>query len=258
MATQNAGHARNVANFKEVIIILNNLNGKWNPVQDMLKMPNLETFHLACEAKLSAFNVALSMDSIKTDLRSQAYKPLNDLLTRTFAAMKSCGMDASIIERAKTLKDLISGTNVAQATRRRLKETEKLQLMATTEGVELPEQPKAHSVSQQSYDERLDNFEKFITLLETAANYATNHEGLSLEALKAFRDKLNNANDETNHAYDLAAHQRDQRNEMLYGETDSINVRIDLIKNELISAEGSQGVNYRKVCSYRFVNYTDS
>ena len=84
-------------------------------------MPNLETFHLACEAKLSAFNVALSVDSIKTDSRSQAYKPLNDLLTRVFAAMKSCGMDASIIERAKTLKDLISGTNIAQATRRRQK-----------------------------------------------------------------------------------------------------------------------------------------
>lgn len=257
MPIQNAGHARNAANFKEVIIILKNLNGKWKPVQDILTVPNLEILQTLCESKLSALNYAMSVDTIKTADRVKAYKPLNDLILRSFAAMKSAGMDTSTIDRAKTLKDLINGSNIMQATKRRQKEMGKRQLMAVTEGGTLPEEPKTHSVSQQSYDERLDNFEKYISLLETAGNYATNQTELSIDALKKFRNNLNLANDETNHAYDLVTHQRAERNEILYGDIDSLIVRLDLIKNELISSEGTQGVTYKKICTYRFANYAD-
>ena len=257
MGQQNTGHAKNVAMFKEVIIILTNMNGKWNPVNDKLKLPNLAGIHVACDTKLSVVNDAIAADKIKTAARASAYDPLNMLVRRVVAAMKSCEMDAAVIDRAKSVKDLIDGLNVNLMAAKRRREAVKRELLLVTEGGVVPEAPKTHSVSQQSFDEKLSNFKKLIALLDTAGNYATNQPDLSIVALNAFADTLSVANHETNDAYDLLDIQRRERNEMLYGDTNSIDSIVALIKNELESVESKQGTNYKKAIAYRFVKVND-
>ena len=128
---------------------------------------------------------------------------------------------------------------------------------AGTEGAFVPELPKNHSVSQQSFDEKLSNFKKWLALLDTAGNYATSQSDLTLAALMAFADTLAAANNATSHAYDLLTIERNKRTEMLYGDSDSLNSVLALIKNELESIESKQGTNYKKVISYKFVKFMD-
>jgi hypothetical protein len=254
----NTGHAINVAQFKEVTQILKNLNGKWNPVNAKLVIPNLDNRLTNCQIKLDELDKAVSIDKIKTMERATTYEPLNDLVRRVIAAMRSCEMETSIIDRGKTLKDLIDGQNVSATSQKRKSEAKKAKMIAITEGVDLPEPTKNYSVSQLSYEVRLSNFKKIISLIEEAGNYATNQTDLSIDALKAFTQTLVDANNATNDAYDLLTIKRQERNDAFYGDSDSINAVFGLIKNELESIETKQGTNYKKVADFKFVKYSDS
>ncbi len=252
MAKVNTGHAVNVENLNQVIINLKNMGSVWNPVDESLSIASLEAHHTACLAVLKALNEADAMDKKKTAERAAAYLPLNPLIARTIAAMKSCKMAASDIDNATTIKNLIDGTNIAKISLKRKKENLKREGTALTEGAAAETATKTHSVSQMAYDTRLSNFEKLIAQLETADNYKTNHADLTLVALKAFADNLRQANDDTNHAFDLLTNKRKERNILLYSSDDATTKRSDMIKDELLSLEGSSGVNYKKIKDYKF------
>jgi hypothetical protein len=254
----NTGHAKNVTQFKEVTQILTNLNGKWNPLNPKLALANLLARHSDCNNKLNEVDTAVSVDKVKTAARAKAYEPLNDLVRRILATMKSCEMDAAMVENVKALKGLIDGSNIQAATQKRKAVAEKAKALAITEGVENVEPVRSSSVSRLGYDTRLSNFKKVISLIETAGNYASNQPDLSITALTAFAELLTEVNNATNDAYDLLTIKRQERNDALYGNTDSIMSVMGLIKNELESIETKQGVNYKKVIAIKFNKYSDA
>ena len=258
MAKVNTGHAVNVENFNQVVINLKNMGSAWNPVDESLSIKSLEAHHADCLAVLKGVNDADAMDKKKTAERAAAYASLNTLVTRTIAAMKSCKMAASDIDNAITKKDLIDGSNIAKMAMKRKKAHLKREITGNTEGAVLDTATKTHSVSQMAYDTRLSNFEKLIAQLETAGNYRTNHADLTLEALKTFAEKLRQANDDTNHAFDLLTNKRKERNNVLYFNEDATTTRSDLIKDELLSLEGSSGVHVKKIKEYKFTKFKDS
>ena len=257
MAKVNTGHAVNVENLNQVVINLKNMGSTWNPVDESLSIVDLEAHHADCLAALKAVNDADAVDKKKTAERAAAYLPLNPLVSRTIAAMKSCKMAASDIDNATTIKNLIDGTNIAKISLKRKKENLKREVTGVTEGAVMDTATKTHSVSQMAYDTRLSNFEKLIAQLETAGNYKTNHADLSLAALKTFADNLRQANDDTNHAFDLLTNKRKQRNDLLYHSEDATTKRADLIKEELVSLEGNAGVNFKKIKDYKFKKFKE-
>ena len=125
MATVNSGHSFTVSQFNEIIMIIINLNGKWNPISKKLLVPNLQTRHAVCDAMIKVVQAAVVVDGNKTKAREKAYDPLNDLVRRVLAACRSCEMEASTIEKVKKLKDLIDGTYVNQAAKTRDAKAEK-------------------------------------------------------------------------------------------------------------------------------------
>lgn len=252
MAKENSGHAKTVSNFKQVVMTVKNMNGHWNPVNDKLKIENMEARHAACEIFLNRVDAAEALDKIKTEARFAAYKSLNEVVRRVVAAMKSCEMDAKMIESATTIKKLIDGTNVSDAAQKRAKAAEQRKILLGTEGVESTDDIKAYSVSKQDYDSRLKNFKRLMTLLEQAGNYATNQSDLTLTALNDFATALSDANNATNNAYDQLDNIRKERNDLLYGESDSIVNVVTLTKNELDAMETKQGPNHKKVASFKF------
>ena len=258
MAKLNTGHAVNVENLNQVTINLKNMGSTWNPVDESLTIAQLEAHHADCLAALKAVNDAEAVDKKKTAERAAAYTPLNPLVMRVIAAMKSCKMATSDIENAVTIKNLIDGTNIAKVAAKRKKALLKRDIIENTEGAVLETTTKTHSVAQLAYDTRLTNFEKLIAQLETAGNYKTNHADLSLAALKDFALKLRQANDDTNHAFDLLTNKRKARNILFYDTEEGMTTRAALIKDELLSLEGSSGVNFKKMKDYKFKTFSDS
>lgn len=252
MANANTGYAKNVSQFEEIVNILKNMGEKWNPANNKLKIENLVSRHAACKKVLDELNVSLALDQKKTAERQAAYDLLNPLIRRALAAAKSIEMDAASLEKATILKNLIDGTNIAQASARQKKEEKTRQTLMATEGASVPEASKNNSVSRLAFDERLENFKKFVIVFETAGNYATNEPDLTLAGLKAFTNSLKVANDATNDAWNLKNNKRAERNEVFFGVSDSMNSVIDLIKTQLIATETKKGPNYKMVVSYKF------
>ncbi len=235
-----------VKNLGETIKILKNMGADWNPVHPKLLIPALETLHTDAEAMTEAITAAIVFDTLKTKERLTAFAPLNALVRRVLAASECCEMDKTTIEKVKTYKDLIDGTNIAKATALRKKKTEKA-IALLPEGETLPDAAKTRSIAQLKYEERLANFKTLIVLLETAGNYTTNEADLSIAALKSFATSLSLANQTTDDAYNMLASKREVRNQLFFGEADSIAFALEKTKKQLFSKEGKAGANMKKM-----------
>lgn len=234
-----------VKNLGETIKILKNMGADWNPVHPKLLIPALETLHADAEAMTEAIRAAVVFDNLKTKERLTAFAPLSALVRRVYAASECCEMDKTTVEKVETYKDLIDGTNIAKATALRKKKTKKAMALLP-EGETLPDAAKTRSIAQLKYEERLANFKTLIVLLETAGNYTTNEADLSIAALKMFAASLTLANQATDDAYNMLASKREERNQLFFGETDSITFVMEKAKKQLFSREGKAGVNMKK------------
>ena len=251
----NTGHTVNVENYNQLVINLSNMAGLWNPVNEMITIAALTTHHKACDATLKALNTAEAFDKKQTAARTKVYLPLQSLTKRTVAAMKSCQMEASVIESAGTLVSLITGANISKVTNKRKKMALKAHALTITEGDPATEEVKNRSVSQLAFDARLKNFDKLVAQIETSGNYKTNHADLNLPALKAFSASMQQANNATNDAFDVLSNVRKKRNELLYNDSSSLINRVALIKNELEALDGKNNVHYKKATGLKFVKF---
>lgn len=252
MSKNNSGQGKIVSKFMDIIDILEAMDINWKPIDDQLLIANLKARHAAGEALLNDIGTALALSQLKTAEREKAYQPLNPLVKRIFAAAKACKMEATTIERIKTLKDLIDGTNISQATAK-VKREEKKTRALLPEGAELPETPKGRSVAKQAYEERYDNFKKLITLLTITENYKTHEADLTTAAMNTLLDALAAANKVTNDADKALAAKRAERDATVSGKTDSILSVVKNIKDQLVSMEGNSGVTYKKVTAVKLL-----
>ena len=251
MAKSPSGQDYIVPNFAEVIEILESLGAQWNPLNDDLLIAHLKKRHAAGELVMTALRKADAFDQLTTDQRVLAYAPLNGTVRRVLATAKACKMTPSTIERVKNLKDLVDGTNVVQTAAERDKKSEKAKALLP-EGTDAPETPKPQSVSQQSFEERLTNYKILLTLLETAGDYRTNEDDLTLAALNAYAASLAAANKATKDADNAWGTKRSERDRILMGATDSIYADVTDIKTELMRIEKGKGENYKKVAAFIF------
>lgn len=252
MANTYSGQAKNVPNLLSVIDILAELGPKWNPILDSLTIDVLKARHAAADALLDNYSTAFSYDQLKTDERAKVYKPLNDVVRRLYAAAQACKMTPTTIEKVKTFKDVIDGTNIGQAAAKREKEEEKAKAKLI-EGESVPETPKKRSVSEQSYDERFNNFKQLVNFLTTSGEYKTNEPDLTLKALNIFLDNLAAANKLTNDADKALANIKAVRDNILSGDQNSILADVRDIKLHLITMEGKKGTTYKKVIDFDFI-----
>lgn len=251
MANTYSGQAKNVPNFSDVIDIITELGPKWNPVLEDLSIAALKARHAAAEILLNDYSNAFAFDQLKTAERAKVYESLNATVRRIYAAAQACKMTASTVDRIKALKDLIDGTNIAQAAARRDKKEEKMKANLI-EGEAAPDTPKTRSVSQQTFDERLDNFKQLIVLLTASGEYKTNEPDMTIEGLNTFLNSLVLANKATSDADKALTDMRILRNDSLSGEENSILSAVKDIKNHLIMMESKSGNTYKKVAAIKF------
>lgn len=256
MSKQNTGYANTVPQFAEVLGILKGLKDTWNPVNEQLYLVHLQARYDAAQPVLDAYELAFELDKLKTAERIKVYESLNSLVQRILAAATSCKMTASTIEQIKTYKNVVDGSNVAQANAKQQEKIVKIKALIAA-GETPSDTSKARSVSKQTYDLRYDNFKRLLTLLTAAGNYKTNVPDLTLEALNTYLGILATANAATNNADKDLTDKRNDRDACLCNSTDSICAIVKDIKAELISIEGKTGDNYKKVTALQFMSVKD-
>ena len=241
-STSETGHAKNVANFDELISFVTGYRESYNPSKATIKLDALKA--LSDHAKTSS-NAVSSMDPAykrAVAAREGGFIPLSKLTTRIMNSIKATDTTVQVDENARTLVRKIQGV---RATAKKTEDEKKALAEKGKEVVEI-------STSQMSYDSRLDNFFKLIQLLSSVPEYNPNETELKIEHLNTILDDLKAKNAAVVESYIPLSNARIRRNDLLYKENTGLyDVALD-VKNYIKSVFGATSPQYKQVSKIKF------
>lgn len=183
-STYETGCIQNVANFETLISYITAFGNDYNPSKSILKIPELQNILSDAKTSLNAVNIAFSAHSNAIALRESAFEPLSKLVTRVNNALKATDTTTQVDDSAKTIVRKIQGSRASA----KLTDEEKKALEA--DGKEVNQV----SASQMGFNDRIENFDKLITLLSSIPNYAPNEADLKIESLTTYLNLLKSKN----------------------------------------------------------------
>ena len=242
-STYETGCIQNVANFETLISYITAFGTDYNPSKNSLTIPELQKILSEAKVSLSTVNVAFSAHSNASAARESAFEPLSKLVTRANNALKATDTTTQVDDSAKTIVRKLQGTRASA----KLTDEEKKALEA--EG----KSSTQISSSQMSFDDRIENFDKFITLLSSIPNYAPNEEDLKITSLSALRDDLRTKNTEVLPTEVQLSNARIARNEIQDKPlTGLVDIAFDA-KVYIKSVYGATSPQYKQVSKLAFV-----
>jgi hypothetical protein len=241
-STSETGHAKNVANFDELISSALGYGKVYNPSKASIKEDALQSVSTAAKNAVNGVNTAFPAFSNAVAAREAAFAPLSKLITRVINAIKATDTTDYVDQSARTFARKIQGI---RATPKKTEAEKKAAAEAGKEVVEI-------SSSQMSYDSRLDNFDKLIKLLTSVNLYSPNEEDLKVSALTAMYNDLKAKNSAVVTASIPLTNARIARNDILYKElTGLVDVASD-VKTYIKSVFGATSSQYRQVSGLKF------
>ncbi len=240
--TSETGHAKNVANFDELISFVTAYGTVYNPSKASIKLAALQTLSTSARNVINAVNTAQPPYSNAVAAREAAFAPLSKLVTRVMNALRATDTTAQVDDNAKTLVRKIQGTRATP------KKTEAEKAAAKAEGKE----SKEISSSQMSYDGRLDNFDKLIKLLTSVTLYAPNEADLKVTALITLYNDLKAKNTAVVNTITPLSNARISRNDILYkANTGLVDIALDT-KTYVKSLYGATSPQYKQISKLEF------
>jgi hypothetical protein len=237
-----SGHAKNTTNFDVLISRAAGYGTVYNPSKTSIKLPALQTLSTSSKNAVSAYNSLIPAYKIAVSAREIAFEPLNVLITRVLNFLKSSGTSVQMYNDGKTFARKIQGK------RAKPKKTDEEKAAATAEGKEI----KEISVSQMSYDNRLDNFDKLIKLLSSVTQYSPNENELRVTTLTTLYTDLRTKNTAVIAATTAIDTARITRNDILYKNVTGLyDVAAD-VKLYIKALFGASSPQYKEVSKIKF------
>ena len=201
-STSETGHAKNVANFQDLIAFVTGYGATYNPNKNALKLPQLTALYTASQASIADVVTKNTAYNNKVNERVLAFKDLKSLSTRLVNALQTTDALPPKIADAKVFNKKIQGIRV--------------------KAVETPADPNAPapntiSTSQQSYDQQIQHFAGLISVLQSEASYAPNENDLKVATLTAKQADLTAKNNAVSTAYTNVSNSRISRDTTIYG-----------------------------------------
>lgn len=237
--SEEKGNAKNIANFAQVITILNSLGITYNPSNALVKLPALTAAHTEAVSAQAATDDTNAAEDVALNNRTAAFEPLNKLVTRVSSAAAANIIDQRFLDDLAAISRKIKGQRA-----------EKPKDDPATPDID--ESKKTVSVSQMSFDNRIQHFAEFIALLKTNEDYAPNEAGLKITALENYLEELRDKNTAAVNAETIARSQRAVRNDALYSDTDGLLARVKFIKKYLTSIIDENSPQYQQIIALQF------
>lgn len=233
------GHAKNVANFQDLISFCQGYDKAYNPTNENLKIPNLQLLYQEAKDQLDNFKTQKTALDNATNSRRITFADFKILSTRIISALAVSGADDLAVEDAKAINKKIQGTSAKNS-----------------ESTETP-QPEGDngntiSTSQQSYDRLIDHFTSLIELLNQNTIYAPNEDDLKITALQTTLAEMESTNTNLINAFTANSNAMISRNQALYNkETGLVQISRE-VKLYVKSVFGAGSPQYAQVSSLEF------
>ncbi len=238
-STSETGHAKNIANFQDLIAFVTGYGGMYNPAKTSLKLPQLNTTVTTAQNKLADVITKNTAYNNAVNDRMIAFSGLKALSTRLVSALETTNAPKEKISDAKGFNRKMQGRR-ASATQ-------------TPTDPNVPA-PNTISTAQLSYDQLIQHFAALISVLQSETSYLPNENDLKVTTLVAKQADLTAKNNAVATAYTTISNSRIARNKVLYDTTTGL-VDIALeVKKYVKSVYGATSPEYAQVRSIPFAN----
>ena len=237
-STSEVGHAKNVANFADLIAYCTAYGTAYNPSKTALQLTSLNTLLTSAQTELANVTTAKNTFDTVTGDRQLAFEPLKSLATKVFNYLSVTDATDQTIADAKTINNKIQGRRSGA--------------VSETPPTEGGTSPNTVSVSRQSYDMLTENFSALIDLVSSVPSYTPNETELSTASLTTFHGNLQTANTNVINAEVAYSNARISRDTVLYSDdTGLIDIASD-IKKYVKAIFGATSPQYKQVSGIKF------
>jgi hypothetical protein len=244
MGNSDASHYGNVVSFDELTGNVRGFDSHFNPANSLFKTPALEAKSASAHSVIANYNLFFSAYNVAVEHRIKVYLPLANLVTRILNFVKSSGASEIVIAQVATTVRKLKGQRAGK------------KLAVPAEG-EVADGPKQNSVSQVGFDNRLTNFDRLITQLESIPEYAPNESDLNTKDLRILWNLMESANKAVLNAENGLLTARSTRNTELYAPVTGL-TRIGLgCKLYIKAAYGAKSPQYLQVAKIHFRTYNN-
>ena len=236
-STSEVGHAKNVANFQDLIEFVTGYGATYNPSKNSLKLPQLVALKATAETKLTDVISKNTTYNNKVNERMVAFSNLKSLSTRLVNALQTTDATTQTINDAKTFNRKMQGKKASAS--------------QTPTDPNAPA-PKTISTSQQSYDQLIQHLAGLKSVLEEESSYTPNETDLQVATIDAKIADLTAKNTAVSTAYTNISNSRISRNETLYTSDNGIFETASEVKKYIKSVFGASSPQYNQVSGIKF------
>lgn len=248
-STSETGHAKNVANFEDLISFVTGYGAAYNPSKNSIKLAQLNTLFTSAKNSLTATNTALIPFNNAVNAREIAFAPLSKLITRIFNGLDATDASVSVVKDAKTIARKIQGK---QATPKNVITPPTVNSTNTSATPAITNDTISISASQMSFDSRIENFSKLITLLTNEPLYIPNEVDLKLPALNTLLTSFKTTNTAVVNTTTPISNTRINRNKVLYTTTTGLyDIQLE-VKKYTKSVFGTTSAEYKQISGIKF------
>ena len=231
------GHAKNIANFQDLIAFVESYGSIYNPSKNALKLPQLNALVTMSQTHLEEVITKNTIYNNAVNERIIEFANLKGLSTRIINALETTDATKEKVNNAKTFNRKLQGKRASQTT--------------TAADPNAPA-PNTISASQQSYDQQIQHLTGLIAVLQTEASYTPNETDLTIASLSAKQANLNAKNNAVSVAYANVSNSRITRNNTLYNNETSLVQTATEVKKYIKSIFGATSQEYAQVKGIQF------
>ncbi|MEI9943623.1 MAG: hypothetical protein WDN26_05325 [Chitinophagaceae bacterium] len=204
-STSETGHAKNIANFEDLISFCTGYGAAYSPGRESLTIVKMKELHATSANALQDTKTTKTAFDNASNKRRLAFDDLKPFSTRLVSGLAASGASALVMQDAKTVNKKIQGVRA----------TPKPAAPAPGAEAATPS-PKTISTSQLSYDSLIDHFTKLVEVVAQESNYTPNEAEMKVTGLQAKLQGLKTTNSAVTNTYTQWSNSRLRRNNILY------------------------------------------
>lgn len=232
MSSSEGGYAKNAANLKDLIIRLETLGTDYKPPQPIYEIKALTQLSKAAEDASRAVSKVLPVYAKAVDEQELIFKPLGNLVTKSFNYLKAATINAATLQTAKTLADKLRG----------IAKSKKVSDDGTTQ---------SHQ-SSKSYDNRIENLKQYIDVLITSDIYKPAEKEIGIEIFQKMLTSMEDNIKAVALAKTPVDEARKKRFEIFYAQPNGLIDIVTGIKNYIKAVLDKNHPQYKHIIALRF------
>ncbi len=232
------GHAKNIANLNLLNTHIIGLDESYKPSNPKLLLDNLQAVYKNALKAQKLVNTSLAPYSIAVNNREIIFKPLSKQITKLRKAYKATqGVNKAQVEDFMTIARKLKG----------------IRKVDNTNPLDPVSEQKKHSISQLGYDQRTNNMDGLISLLENTPNYNPNEEVYQVATLQKLKDQMLQTTQSVAKAFVPLNKARNNRNDLMYTTEDNLVDTANKTINYLLSILETQSSQYKAISKIKFI-----